>query len=65
VDQHGWTNTINVWAGEGGWHSVPAKTFYVTGVPTSYIIDAQGRVVWAGLPVGVDFGRMVDDLLKR
>ena len=65
VDQRGWTNTFNVWAGEGGWHSVPAKTFRVTGVPTSYLIDAQGKIVWAGHPAGADFGRMVDGLLKR
>ena len=64
VDQRGWTNTFNVWAGEGGWHSVPAKAFYVTGVPTSYIIDAQGKVVWAGHPGGMDFGKAVDHLLK-
>jgi thiol-disulfide isomerase/thioredoxin len=65
VDQRGWTNTFNVWAGEGGWHSVPAKTFRVTGVPTSYLIDAQGKIVWAGHPAGADFGKMVDGLLKR
>jgi thiol-disulfide isomerase/thioredoxin len=65
VDQRGWTNTSNVWAGEGGWHSVPATTFRVTGVPTSYLIDAQGKIVWAGHPAGADFGRMVDGLLNR
>jgi thiol-disulfide isomerase/thioredoxin len=65
VDQRGWTNTFNVWAGEGGWHSIPATTFSVTAVPTSYLIDAQGKIVWAGHPAGADFGRMVDGLLKR
>jgi thiol-disulfide isomerase/thioredoxin len=65
VDQRGWTNSFNVWAGEGGWHSVPAKTYRVTGVPTSYLIDAQGKIVWAGHLAGADFGRMVDGLLKR
>jgi thiol-disulfide isomerase/thioredoxin len=65
VNQRGWTNTFNVWAGEGGWHSVPAKTFRVIGVPTSYLIDAQGKIVWAGHLAGADFGRMVDGLLKR
>jgi thiol-disulfide isomerase/thioredoxin len=65
VDKRGWTNTFNVWAGEGGWHSVPATTFRVTGVPTSYLIDAQGKIVWAGHPSGMDFGKTVDALLKR
>ncbi len=65
VDQRGWTNTFNVWAGEGGWHSAPAQTFRVTGVPTTYVIDAQGKIVWAGHPAGADFGKMIDRLLQH
>ena len=65
VDQRGWTNTFNVWAGEGGWHSAPAKAFRVNGVPTTYLIDAQGKIVWAGHPSGKDFGKAVDGLIKH
>lgn len=65
VDKRGWTNTFNVWAGDGGWRSAPAKTFRVTGVPTTYVIDADGKIVWAGHPSGKDFGNMVDKLLQR
>ncbi len=65
VDKRGWTNTFNVWAGEGGWRSAPAKAFRVNGVPTTYLIDASGKIVWAGHPSGKDFGKAVDDLLKR
>jgi thiol-disulfide isomerase/thioredoxin len=64
VDQRGWTNTFNVWAGEGGWRSAPAKTFRVTGVPTSYVIDQQGEIVWGGHPAGASFDKTVDRLLK-
>ncbi|MGA2244241.1 MAG: TlpA disulfide reductase family protein [Verrucomicrobiota bacterium] len=65
VNQRGWTNTMNVWAGEGGWRSNPAKCFRVTGVPTSYVIDQQGQIVWAGHPAGAAFGETVDGLLRR
>ncbi|HEX5221713.1 MAG TPA: TlpA disulfide reductase family protein [Verrucomicrobiae bacterium] len=65
VAQRGWTNTFNVWAGEGGWRAAPAKAFYVKGVPTSYLIDPQGKIVWAGHPAGASFGRRVDALLKK
>jgi thiol-disulfide isomerase/thioredoxin len=65
VETRGWTNTFNVWAGEGGWHSVPATTFRVTGVPTTYVIDAQGKIVMAGHPAGMDFGKIIDPLLKH
>jgi len=64
VDQRGWTNTFNVWAGEGGWQSAPAKTFRVTAVPTTYIIDGQGKIIRAGHPAAMDIGNEVDALLK-
>jgi thiol-disulfide isomerase/thioredoxin len=57
VNKRGWTNTFNVWAGEGGWRSAPAKAFRVSGVPTTYIIDAKGRIVEAGHPAAM---RLVD-----
>jgi cytochrome oxidase Cu insertion factor (SCO1/SenC/PrrC family) len=64
VDQHGWTNTFNVWAGEGGWQSAPAKAFRVTAVPTIYVIDAQGKIVAAGDFSVMNATDIVDDLLK-
>ena len=64
VDKRGWTNTFNVWAGDGSWRSAPAKTFRVTGVPTTYIIDGQGVIIRAGHPAAMDIGREVDALLE-
>jgi thiol-disulfide isomerase/thioredoxin len=65
VNQRGWTNTFNVWAGEGGWRSAPAKMFRVNGVPTTYIIDPQGKVIEAGHPAGMSIAKTVDGLLKH
>jgi thiol-disulfide isomerase/thioredoxin len=65
VNQRGWTNTFNVWAGDGDFHSQPASAFRVDRVPTSYIIDAQGRIIRAGHPVGMDIGNEVDALLGK
>ncbi|MFO1476521.1 MAG: TlpA disulfide reductase family protein [Verrucomicrobiota bacterium] len=65
VDQRGWTNTLNVWAGEGGWSCAPAKAFRVTGVPTSYVLDPEGKVVWAGHPFGSPYVAAVDALLNK
>jgi thiol-disulfide isomerase/thioredoxin len=65
VNQRGWTNTFNVWAGAGGWHSAPAQAFRVRGVPTTYVIDQQGRITWAGHPFGNYFENGVEALLKK
>ena len=64
VDQRGWTNTFNAWAGDGGWQSKPATTFRVSAVPTTYIIDGEGKIIQAGHPAGMQIGDEVDNLLK-
>ena len=65
IEKHGWTNTFNVWAGEGGWRAKAVQTFRVSAVPTTYIIDAQGRIVKAGHPASMDIGKEVDALLNE
>jgi thiol-disulfide isomerase/thioredoxin len=63
VNKRGWTNTFNVWAGEGGWSSAPAKAFRVSGVPTTYIIDARGKIVDAGHPAAMRLEEKVEEAL--
>jgi thiol-disulfide isomerase/thioredoxin len=65
VDQRGWTNTFNVWAGDGGWQAAPPVAFRVRGIPTTYIIDQEGKIVTAGHPAGMKIGDEVDRLLKN
>ena len=57
VNKRDWTNTFNVWAGDGGYQSAPAKAFRIHGVPITYIIDAQGNIVVAGHPAGTAIER--------
>jgi thiol-disulfide isomerase/thioredoxin len=64
LQKRGWKNTFNVWAGDGGWASAPSKTFRVSGVPTTYIIDAQGKIVIAGHPAGLHIADVVNAFLK-
>jgi beta-lactamase regulating signal transducer with metallopeptidase domain/thiol-disulfide isomerase/thioredoxin len=65
VERRAWTNTFNAWAGAGGFMAKPAGAFRVNGVPTTYIIDAQGKIVKAGNPATMDVGEEVDGLLKH
>lgn len=64
LEKRGWTNTVNVWAGPGGWQSGPAKAYRVRGVPTCYVIDAEGKIVRGGHPEGIRAPEMVNRLLK-
>jgi thiol-disulfide isomerase/thioredoxin len=63
VNKRGWTNTFNVWAGEGGWRAKPPKEFRVTGIPTTYILDREGKIVAGGHPMGMRIEEQVGQLL--
>jgi thiol-disulfide isomerase/thioredoxin len=64
LERRGWTNTFNVWAGPGTWSAEAPKAYRVSGVPTTYVINAQGRIVAAGLPETLDIVQLVNQLLK-
>jgi thiol-disulfide isomerase/thioredoxin len=59
-----WTNTLNAWAGQGGWTSTPAKQFRLHGVPTCYVLDPQGKVMQAGFPAGLSITNEIARLLR-
>jgi thiol-disulfide isomerase/thioredoxin len=64
LTKRGWTNSFNAWAGPGGMMSAPAKQFRLHGVPTCYVIDAQGNVVQAGSPMGLQVTNVIIRLLR-
>lgn len=59
-----WTNSFNAWAGPGEWQASAAKAYRVTGVPSSYVIDAKGVITWSGHPGGTDLGQHIKEALK-
>jgi len=64
MEKRGWTNTFNTWVGEDAWESSAAKLFRVRGVPTCYVIDAEGKVVQGGHPAAMHTPKIVNQLLK-
>jgi thiol-disulfide isomerase/thioredoxin len=62
--KRGWTNTLNAWAGEGGWMSAAAKEFRLHGLPTCYVLDLQGKVVEAGSPSNLSITNAIARLLR-
>ena len=65
MEKRGWTNTVSLWAGDGSWNAPSAKAFRVHGIPTAYVIDTGGEVVWAGPPFGDQIPEVVNSLLKK
>lgn len=65
VNQRGWTNTFNVWAGPGDCNSAPAKAYRVTGIPRTFIIDAHGKIIASFHPMHDVIVRTVENELKK
>ncbi len=63
LSSRGWTNTFNVWAGSGAWQAEAPKAYGVSGIPTCYLIDAQGKIAKVGHPATLKIGALVDELL--
>jgi thiol-disulfide isomerase/thioredoxin len=58
VKQRGWTAVQQFWSGgeQTGTQSPAAKSFVIDGVPTAFLIDPNGKIVWRGYPVTDDQG---------
>jgi thiol-disulfide isomerase/thioredoxin len=63
LTSRGWTNTFNVWAGAEAWQAEAPKAYRVSGIPTCYLIDAQGKIAKVGHPASLKIGELVDQLL--
>ncbi len=63
LEARGWNQTLNTWAGPGGWQSAAAKTFRVSSVPTSYLIAPDGKITGAMRLPDPSLTRRVDALL--
>lgn len=61
----GWNNTQNAWAGDGGFKSKPAAAYGVRGIPSMFIIDADGKVSHKGHPMRLDTPKLIDTLLGK
>ncbi|MDQ6631404.1 MAG: TlpA family protein disulfide reductase, partial [Verrucomicrobiota bacterium] len=64
LEKRGWTNTVSLWAGPGVWMASSAKAFRLHGIPTAYVLDREGKVIWAGHPFGEDIAAAVQSNLK-
>lgn len=65
VNRRGWTDVLQTFCDEGepGWSCDAVKKYAVRGVPTCYLIDVDGRIVWTGHPMSINIEEEIDKLL--
>jgi hypothetical protein len=65
VESNGWTHVDHFVPTSDHPTSGTPNSFGVFGVPRAFLIDATGRIAWAGHPDGFDVEREVDSLLAQ
>jgi hypothetical protein len=67
VERCGWTQLTHYSSGEPGTggRSPAEQAFVASGVPTAFLIDQQGTIVWRGHPATIDVGARIDELLRK
>lgn len=63
VKANGWQSPVQLWA-QGGWNSPIAKAFDIKGVPSAFLLNRDGLVVWQGHPAQIDVESKIQELLK-
>ena len=68
VKKNDWDKITQAWCGpEGdakpGFKSAAASAYGIRGVPTTFIIDREGKIVWRGHPAGLD-EEMIDKMAE-
>lgn len=64
VKKNGWNNVRHLWCGKDAADSSPSKIYGISGVPTAFLIDQKGKIIWRGHPVGFDYQAEIDKLLE-
>jgi thiol-disulfide isomerase/thioredoxin len=67
VEKRGWTHVRQTFCGEGtpGWQNAAAAAYGVRGVPTAFLIDAHGTILWTGHPASIDVEAVIEEALGR
>jgi len=68
VARRGWTNLDYFWSGNdgvGGWQSPAPQAFGVNGVPTSFILDRNGKILWTGHPANSTGGKTLETRIEE
>jgi thiol-disulfide isomerase/thioredoxin len=64
LQSKGWNKTTNFWAGAGEFKSPPALAYRVNGIPASYVIGPDGKILAGGHPALMDFATLIGTVSK-
>ena len=63
VNDRDWNAVKHVWV-PGAWKAESVKAYAVTSVPSAFLIDPDGVIVWAGHPTEIELEKRIEELLS-
>jgi thiol-disulfide isomerase/thioredoxin len=68
ITDRGWTHLDHYWAGTDtnyGFDNAAARAFVISGVPTTFLIDKGGRILWRGHPLSKVGGKDLETRIEE
>ena len=65
VRQNGASTVRQLWSpqNQAGFAGSAGKDYFISGVPTSFLIGRDGRIIWRGHPASIELERKIDELI--
>lgn len=63
LKKRNWLDCRQTWP-DGGFESIAAKKYGVEGIPSAFLIDREGKILWMGHPSELDLEEKINALLK-
>ncbi len=63
--RNGWDQTLNLWAGPGGFRSDAVEAFRVSAIPRAVVLDTEGVVRYSGRPEATRLSELTALLLAE
>lgn len=65
LEDKGWDRVLQFWSGLRDKGLSPAQIFAVKGIPSAFLIDVDGKLVWKGDPSSYQVEEQINELLKN
>ncbi len=62
-----WGNVTHLWCQEGGtgWQATAMRTYGIGGVPTAFLVDTEGKILWRGHPSNFNLEQRIDAMIGK
>ena len=65
VEKKKWLSPLQLWCERKNGQNIPSMAYGVRGVPSCFLIDQDGKIVWSGHPASIDVEAKIKERLAK